>query len=61
MQVTTITMNNPKKYNAWDMALCTQLAEKVIKIYKCNSVLNHLVPVPRSCREQEHEGIVSIC
>jgi len=27
-QVTTITMNNPKKYNAWDMALCTQLAEK---------------------------------
>ena len=54
-------MNNPKKYNAWDMALCTQLAEKVIKIYKCNSVLNHLVPVPRSCREQEHEGIVWIC
>merc|ERR1712037_660851 len=27
-QVTTITMNNPKKYNAWDMTLCTQLAEK---------------------------------
>jgi len=27
-QVTTITMNNPKKYNAWDLALCTQLAEK---------------------------------
>ena len=46
MQVTTITMNNPKKYNAWDMALCTQLAEKVTKIYKSNSVLNHLVPVP---------------
>jgi len=27
-QVTTITMNNPKKYNAWDMTLCTQLAQK---------------------------------
>merc|ERR1712032_732696 len=27
-QVTTITMGNPKKYNAWDMTLCTQLAEK---------------------------------
>jgi len=27
-QVTTITMNNPGKYNAWDMALCNQLVER---------------------------------
>eukprot|EP00092_Neocalanus_flemingeri_P108664 GFUD01139560.1.p1 GENE.GFUD01139560.1~~GFUD01139560.1.p1 ORF type:complete len:300 (+),score=84.96 GFUD01139560.1:150-1049(+) len=29
--VTTITMNNPKKYNAWDMALTEQLADKFSK------------------------------
>lgn len=27
-QVTTITLNNPKKYNAWDKALTEQMAEK---------------------------------
>jgi len=26
--VTTITLNNPKKYNAWDMALTNQLVDK---------------------------------
>jgi len=27
-KVTTITLNNPKKYNAWDMALTDQLVDK---------------------------------
>ena len=63
---TTITMNNPKKYNAWDMTLCTQLAEKVIKIYKKKLqnivfIIYRLVLVPRSCREQQHKGNVWIC
>ena len=59
-------MNNPKKYNAWDMTLCTQLAEKVIKIYKSFDycifvfIIYCLVLVPRSCREQQHKGNVWI-
>ena len=65
-QVTTITMNNPKKYNAWDMTLCTQLAEKVpSKDLQKQIVKNHCynisLLVPRSCWEQWHKGIVCIC
>jgi len=29
--VTTITLNNPKKYNAWDMALTNQMVDKFSK------------------------------